>query len=58
MPDLTGRACYAGLDLATTTNISALVLAFPDGPDMHLLPLFFVPQEAIHKLAKLDRVPL
>ena len=57
VPDLTGRACYAGLDLATTTDIAALVLAFPDGPDMHLLPFFFVPQEAIHKRAKRDRVP-
>jgi phage terminase large subunit-like protein len=28
VPDLSGRTCYAGLDLATTTDIAALVLAF------------------------------
>jgi phage terminase large subunit-like protein len=43
MPDLTGRNCYAGLDLATTTDIAALVLAFPIGGKVHLLPFFFVP---------------
>ena len=49
LPDLAGRTCYAGLDLATTTDIAALVLAFPIGPKVHLLPLLFVPQEGIRK---------
>ena len=31
--DLEGKTCYAGLDLSSTTDISALVLVFPeDGP--------------------------
>ncbi len=57
LPDLEGRACYAGLDLSTTTDITALVLAFPDGGKVHLMPFFWVPQDGIHKRAKRDRVP-
>lgn len=57
LPDLTGELCFAGLDLATTTDIAALVLAFPKGPDVYLMPFFFVPEEAIQKRAKKDRVP-
>lgn len=57
LPDLTGKSCYAGLDLATTTDIAALVLAFPDAGNTYLLPFFFVPQEAMHKRVTRDRVP-
>ena len=57
LPDLTGRTCYAGLDLATTTDIAALMLAFPIGATVHLLPFFFVPQEGIRKRSERDRVP-
>jgi phage terminase large subunit-like protein len=48
LPDMEGRPCYAGLDLSTTTDITALVLAFPIGSTVHLLPFFWVPQEGIH----------
>jgi phage terminase large subunit-like protein len=57
LPDLDGRTCYAGLDLSTTTDITALVLAFPVGAKVHLLPFFWVPRENIHKRARRDRVP-
>lgn len=57
LPDLTGRECFAGLDLSTTTDISALVLAFPIDGKVHLLPFFWVPSEGIYKRAKRDRVP-
>ncbi|MGB7479862.1 MAG: terminase TerL endonuclease subunit [Burkholderiaceae bacterium] len=57
LPDLAGMACYAGLDLSTTTDISALVLAFPVGGTVHLLPFFFVPQEGVKKRSERDRVP-
>jgi phage terminase large subunit-like protein len=57
LPDLEGRACYAGLDLSTTTDITALVLAFPIGGTVHLLPFFWVPRDGIAKRAKRDRVP-
>lgn len=57
---LRGRRCFGGLDLSTTTDISALVLLFPpvaDDPLWSVLPWFFLPQEAIEKRSKRDRVP-
>lgn len=57
LPDLKGKTCYAGLDLATTTDIAALVLAFPISGQLHLLSYFFVPQEGIKKRSDRDRVP-
>jgi phage terminase large subunit-like protein len=57
LPDLSGRICYAGLDLATTTDIAALVLAFQIEGKVHFLPFFFVPQEGIKRRSERDRVP-
>jgi phage terminase large subunit-like protein len=57
---LKGRRCYAGLDLSTTTDISALVLLFPPTPeDTHyrVLPFFFIPKQNIEARVKRDRVP-
>ena len=57
LPDLEGKTCFAGLDLSTTTDITALVLAFPIDGTVHLLPFFWVPSEGIYKRSKKDRVP-
>ena len=60
LPDLTGRPCYAGLDLSTTTDIAAVVLAFPpqiDGEPLWLLPTFWIPAEAMQERVRRDRVP-
>lgn len=57
---LRGRRCFAGLDLSSTTDISALVLVFPpeiEEDPYQLLFRFFVPQEAMHIRTKRDRVP-
>ena len=43
--DLDGRQCYAGLDLSSTTDLSALVLVFPDDGQFDVLPFFWVPEE-------------
>lgn len=54
------RPCFGGLDLSTTTDISAFVLLFPPyGEDKHwsVLPTFFLPEEAIEQRSKRDRVP-
>ena len=56
-PDLDGRECFAGLDLSSTTDISALVLAFPVADVVHLVSFFWVPREGVHKRARRDRVP-
>lgn len=57
LPDLEGATCFAGLDLSSTTDVSALVLAFPIGDTIHLLPFFWVPRDGIRKRCDRDRVP-
>ena len=56
---LKGRPCFAGLDLATTTDLSALVLLFPndDGDGYTLLPHFWAPRENARLRSRRDRVP-
>ena len=46
--DLQGRQCWGGLDLASTTDMTALVLLFPlDDGRLFLLPRFWVPESLI-----------
>lgn len=54
---LDGQTCYAGLDLSSTTDISALVLVFPDGDLFKVLPYFWVPENNVQRRARKDRVP-
>ncbi|WP_209316216.1 terminase large subunit [Haematospirillum sp. 15-248] len=60
-PDvLAGRECYGGLDLSTTTDITAFVLVFPpvtDGERWKVLTRFWVPAENIERRVRSDRVP-
>jgi len=45
---LAKRDCFAGLDLASTRDISALVLIFPDDEDnFDILPYFFIPEAKV-----------
>lgn len=44
--DYSGK-CYGGLDLATVRDITALVLAFPSGDKVNILPFFFVPEAQV-----------
>ena len=58
--ELAGRHCYAGLDLASTTDIAALALVFPpedDGEPFQALLRFWVPEENLLDRARRDRVP-
>ncbi len=58
LPNLNTKTCYAGLDLATTTDMAAFIMVFPlDNGYFAVEPHFFVPKEAIHKRVKKDRVP-
>ena len=56
--DLTGCECYGGLDLSTTTDISALTLTFPqpDGTYKNIYE-FWVPKDRIEDRVRRDRVP-
>jgi phage terminase large subunit-like protein len=59
-PDiLAGRRCYVGLDLSTTTDLTAAVAVFPDddGPGFAVVPQFFIPEERIQARVTRDRVP-
>jgi phage terminase large subunit-like protein len=59
--ELKGRECYAGLDLSSTLDLTALVLVFPrteeEGDGFDLLPYFFVPNENIARRQHDDGVP-
>lgn len=54
---LHGRDCFAGLDLASTSDITAFVLVFPD-PDggFTILPRFWLPEAAVRKRSRADGV--
>ena len=51
--DLLGAKCFAGLDLASTTDITALVLFFPE--HRRVLPFFWVPEEMPQRTDKANK---
>ena len=58
--DLKGRVCYGGLDLSSTTDITAFVLVFPplDEEDKYIiLPYFWIPEDTLDLRVKHDHVP-
>lgn len=58
--DLEGRVCYGGLDLSSTTDITAFVLVFPpeDETDKYrILPYFWIPEEQMDLRVRRDHVP-
>jgi phage terminase large subunit-like protein len=56
--DLAGRECWAGLDLATTFDTTALVLLFPlDDGKFWVEPHFWIPSENAHQRERRDKVP-
>ncbi|MBC7981965.1 terminase large subunit, partial [Candidatus Parcubacteria bacterium] len=57
---LKGRECYAGLDLSSTTDISAFVLVFPpkeDDDKYYVVPYFWIPEENLKLRVRRDHVP-
>lgn len=60
MDSLIGRDCYAGLDLSSTEDITALALMFPprDEDEKYvLLPFFWIPEETIPIRVRRASVP-
>lgn len=58
--ELEGRVCYGGLDLASTTDITAFVLVFPpDGEDdkYTVAPWFWIPEDNLKLRVARDHVP-
>ena len=58
LDDLVGRECYAGLDLASTRDVTAFVLVFPDDDGRYdVVPYFWIPSDSMHERVTRDRVP-
>lgn len=58
--ELLGRECFGGLDLSSTTDITALVLVFPPRTEDEkyiLLPYFWIPEENMRLRVRRDHVP-
>jgi phage terminase large subunit-like protein len=54
---LLGRECWVGLDLSTTTDLTALVAVFPEEDGGYsVLPFAFCPSERILERSRRDRV--
>jgi phage terminase large subunit-like protein len=56
---LEGRICYGGLDLSSSTDITAFVLVFPplDESDKYqILPFFWIPEDNIDLRVRRDHV--
>ena len=57
---LRGRVCYGGLDLSSTTDITAFVLIFPpldEDDKYHILPYFWLPEDNLALRVNRDHVP-
>ena len=57
---LAGRECYAGLDLSSTSDITALVLTFPPRTEDEkyvILPFCWIPEENLKLRVRRDHVP-
>lgn len=57
---LEGQIAYGGLDLSSTTDLTAFVLAFPPTDEdgrYFILPYFWLPEETIPLRVKRDHVP-
>ena len=58
--ELEGRVCYGGLDLSSTTDITAFVLVFPPRTEDErfvVLPYFWIPEENVDLRVRRDHVP-
>lgn len=57
---LRGRRCWGGLDLSSTTDLTALALLFepvPEDPVWRLKAWFWLPGDGLHEREDRDRVP-
>ena len=57
---LKGRECFAGLDLSSTTDITAFVLVFPPSSEdekYEVVPYFWIPEENLKLRVRRDHVP-
>ena len=55
--DFAGAEVYAGLDLSSVQDLTALVIVRKRGDGWDVLPTFWLPQEGLAEKARVDRVP-
>lgn len=55
--DLTQLPCYGGLDLSSTTDLSAFVLIFIGKEKIYIQTHFYLPSDNLRKRARNDEVP-
>jgi len=46
------QTCYAGLDLASTSDLTAFVLVFPINERRLLVPMFWIPEDVVQERAR------
>jgi phage terminase large subunit-like protein len=59
MESLQGRECYGGLDLSSTSDITAFVLVFPPKAENEkyiVLPFFWLPEDTLELRCRRDHV--
>lgn len=57
LAELDGATCHGGLDLSSTTDITALIFAFKYDDKYVIVPRFYVPAENMRKREDTDHVP-
>jgi phage terminase large subunit-like protein len=60
LEEMKGLICWAGVDLASTTDIGAMCLVFPPSekfPKWRVFPKFYLPKKAIQVRKERDRIP-
>lgn len=56
--ELEKRPCFVGIDLASTTDLAAMLMLFPgDDEYVDVLPYFYIPADNIGERVQRDRVP-
>ncbi len=57
--ELEGRQCYAGLDLASTSDLTTIVLVFPpieEGEPYQVVPFYWLPEDSLPLRVRRDHV--
>ena len=52
-----GEPCYAGLDLSSSRDLTAFVMAFPRDDGFEIIGRYFMPSQGLAEKSKIDRVP-
>lgn len=55
--DISGRECYAGLDLSEVRDLTALVVISKVDGIWQMVPTFWLPREGIYERAHTDHIP-